>query len=77
MEQWQIDILNIAQQQQAQKCVDAAYPATFTGAVTTPTTVSYPAGVANATYISTSKSAASVTVSGFGFMDARMQGCKS
>ncbi len=50
MAQHDIDILNIAQQQLVQQCIDMGTPATFVGTVQLPSTVAYPSGVVNATY---------------------------
>lgn len=54
----EIDILNIAQQQLVQQCIEAGAPASFSGTVVLPSTVAYPSGIVNATY---SVSAASVS----------------
>ncbi|RSH78759.1 uncharacterized protein EHS24_001665 [Apiotrichum porosum] len=61
--QYQIDILNAAQQQLAQACVEDGFPSSFTGAVPTPTTVTYPSGVDQATYASNSTSTTSSAAS--------------
>ncbi|EJT46958.1 hypothetical protein A1Q1_04201 [Trichosporon asahii var. asahii CBS 2479] len=49
--QFQVDVLNAAQQNLAQECVNEQYPATFTGSFVRPTTVAYPAGVDQATFV--------------------------
>jgi len=48
--QHDIDLLNVAQQQLVQQCIDMGSPATFTGTVVLPKSVAYPSGVVNATY---------------------------
>ncbi|CAK9785078.1 hypothetical protein CC85DRAFT_287028 [Cutaneotrichosporon oleaginosum] len=50
MAQHDIDILNIAQQQLVQQCIDMGTPQSFAGTVQLPSTVAYPSGVVNATY---------------------------
>ncbi|BEJ18119.1 hypothetical protein CspHIS471_0703960 [Cutaneotrichosporon sp. HIS471] len=48
--QFEIDLLNKAQQQLAQDCVDEQFPSSFSGSFPAPTTVAYPSGVINATF---------------------------
>lgn len=50
MIQFEIDLLNKAQQQLAQACVEDQFPKSFSGTVPIPTTVAYPSGVLNATF---------------------------
>ncbi|BEI80824.1 hypothetical protein CcaverHIS002_0113530 [Cutaneotrichosporon cavernicola] len=50
MAQHEIDILNIAQQQLVQQCIDMGTPQSFAGTVQLPSTVAYPSGIVNATY---------------------------
>jgi hypothetical protein len=54
MTQFNIDVLNTAQQQLAQSCVEAQYPAQYSGKVPNPNTVAYPSGVDKATFVSNS-----------------------
>lgn len=63
--QFNIDVLNAAQQSLAQECVNEGFPATFTGTFAKPTTVAYPSGIDKATFIggSSSKPVASATAS--------------
>ena len=51
MTQFNIDVLNAAQQELAQSCVDDQFPATYTGKYPSPSTVPYPSGVDKATHI--------------------------
>lgn len=64
MAQHDIDILNIAQQNLVQQCIEAGAPASFSGTVQLPSTVAYPSGVVNATY-SVSASSVSSGIGGF------------
>ncbi|CAK9782094.1 unnamed protein product [Cutaneotrichosporon oleaginosum] len=48
--QFEIDLLNKAQQSLAQECVEDQFPKSFSGEFPVPTTVAYPSGVLNATF---------------------------
>lgn len=50
MIQFEIDLLNKAQQSLAQECVEDQFPQKYTGSFPLPTTVAYPSGVLNATF---------------------------